>query len=442
MAGFQFAHVDSFALKAAKGKTGGNSVRSIVAEAQREPGACDHVTEPLPPTLLYGAPVNELEGICNEYASTMKDAQGRKMRADGLCLMAGVVSCPPGAEGDSWEKIRGDSIDWLKERYGERLRSVIEHKDEEHPHIHWYVIPLPGERFDAVHEGKRAAAEAKAEGLAKGGQNSAYKAAMRNWQDSYFDGVGAQNGLTRIGPARRRLSRDEWKQEQHAVELVAAKMTIVTTLEAAAGTKLEGAEVTVEAMRAEALREAQTIREKATKAADKAIQDARDQGHEEAIRDFGKTSLWAKLTGLLSNKDKEIEALKNDNKTLRKDLKEARSETKKSKGLLASVKAAGKSIAHKFLGLEKERDSALERAEKAERQRDQFKAQVGVLKERDSQYAGFDKQLSDMAWERDGHRARADQLERRVAALEPQEAQPVVLSPAQRNARELPTQSL
>lgn len=418
MAGFQFAHVDSFALKAAKGKTGGHSVRSIIAEAQREPGACDHVTEPLPPTLLYGAPVSELEDICNEYASTMKDAQGRKMRADGLCLMAGVVSCPPGAEGDSWEKIRGDSINWLKERYGKRLRSVIEHKDEEHPHLHWYVIPLPGERFDAVHEGKRAAAEAKAEGLAKGDQNNAYKAAMRSWQDSYFDSVGAQNGLTRIGPARRRLSRDEWKQEQHAVEQLATKMTKVVDLETAVGTKLEGAEATVEAMRAEALDEARKIRDKATKDADKAIQEARDQGRDEAIKDFGKTSLWAKLTGLLGSKDKEIEALKTEAKTLRKDLKEARSETGKTKGLLASVKAAGKSIAHRFLGLEKERDRALERAEKAERQRDKLKAQVCVLKERDGSHAGLDKQLSDIAWERDSERARADQILRQLSKLE------------------------
>lgn len=433
MAGFQFAHVDSFAMKAAKRKTGGHSVRSIVAEAQREPGACDHVNDPLPPTLLYGAPVSELEGICSEYVATMKDAQGRKVRADGLCLMAGVVSCPPGAEAGAWESIRGDSIGWLKERYGERLRSVIEHKDEEHPHIHWYVIPLPGERFDAVHEGKRAAAEVKASGFAKGDQNTAYKAAMRSWQDSYFDTVGLKNGLTRIGPGRRRLSRYEWKQEQHAVELVAAKMTKVVDLEAVVGTKLESAEATIEVMRAEALSEAQAIREKATNAADKAIRDACSQGRDEAIRDFGKTSLWAKLTGLLSSKDKEIEALKTEAKTLRKDLKEARKETTKTIRLLASVKAAGKSIAHKLLGLEKERDRTLERAEKAECQRDKFKAQVFVLKERDGAHAGLDKQLSDIAWERDSERARADQILRQLSKLEASnKAQDVPTAPSAR----------
>lgn len=411
MAGFQFAHVDSFALKAAKGKTGGHSVRSIVAEAQREPGSCDHVTEPLPPTLHHGVPVSELEGLCAEYAATMKDAKGRKMRADGLCLMAGVVSCPPGAEGESWEKIRGDSIEWLKERYGERLRSVIEHTDEEHPHIHWYVIPLPGERFDAVHEGKRAAAEANAKGLAKGEQNSAYKAAMRNWQDSYFDSVGAQNGLTRIGPARRRLSRDEWKQEQHAVELVAAKMTKVSDLEAAVGTKLEGAEATVAAMRAEALSEAQAIREKATKAADKAIQDARDQGHEEAIRDFGKTSLWAKLTGMLSNKDKEIEALKAERKTLKKELEEAKKDgaswmqkATEYLGLKDRYSAKFKTIRSLVADLRGDRDQAV-------KQRDAALETVKVLRERDESH----HELQD---DRDFQKARAELAERKLARYE------------------------
>jgi hypothetical protein len=411
MAGFQFAHVDSFALKAAKGKTGGHSVRSIIAEAQREPGACDHVPEPLPPTLHHGVPVSELEGLCTEYAATMKDAKGRKMRADGLCLMAGVVSCPPGAEGESWEKIRGESIEWLKERYGERLRSVIEHKDEEHPHIHWYVIPLPGERFDAVHEGKRAAAEANAKGLAKGEQNSAYKAAMRSWQDSYFDAVGVQNGLTRIGPGRRRLSRDEWKQEQHSVELVAQKLEHASTLEAAAEQALEAAPAVVEAIKAEAMAEAQRVREKAVKDADKAVAEAREQGRSEAIAEFGKSSLWAKLTGLLSKKDTEISALKTEVKDLRKDLNSARSETKKTKGLMASIKAAGKRIAEQFQGLEGERDRAVSRAQKAERQRDQLRIDLAEVRE--------DRiDVAVVRSERDFERARADAAERKVAVLE------------------------
>lgn len=96
-------------------------MKSIIAEAQREPDACNHVTEPQPPILLYGVPFSELKHLCIEYAGTVKDAKGRKMRADCLCLMGGVVSCPSEADAERWEAIKDDSIEWLIERYGERL---------------------------------------------------------------------------------------------------------------------------------------------------------------------------------------------------------------------------------------------------------------------------------------------------------------------------------
>jgi hypothetical protein len=34
---------------------------------------------------------------------------------------------------------KNDSIAYLKNKYGKKL-SVIEHTDEEHPHIHFYCI--------------------------------------------------------------------------------------------------------------------------------------------------------------------------------------------------------------------------------------------------------------------------------------------------------------
>lgn len=439
-------HVDSFSRSTPKtGKTGGHSVRSIVAEANREPGAIPHIEAPQPPTLLFGKPIEELEATCETWAASTTDAIGRKTRKDALCLLGGVFSAPDGTDPVAWVRIKGDALEWLQGRYGDRLQTVLEHTDESHPHCHFYVVPRPGESFDAIHDGKRAANELGKSSL-KGDRNAAYKTAMRSFQDDYHEHVGAPNGMSRLGPGRRRLTREEWKLEQLQVETIGQKFQQAEALMVRAGEAVEASQSTVDALKSSALAEIRAMQAKALKDADKAQEAARlkgiEDGRNEAVKEFGKSSLWGKLTGLLSSKDKEIEALKIDNKALKKDLKEARSETKKTKGLLASVKAAGKSIAHKFLGLERERDSALERAETAERQRDQFKAQVGVLKERDGLYAGFDKQISDMAWERDGYRAKADQLERRVAALEPQEAQPAVLSPAQRNAREQPTRGL
>jgi hypothetical protein len=44
--------------------------------------------------------------------------------------------------------------------------------------------------------------------------NLAYRARGRELQDQYFEEVGLPAGLTRIGPKRERLSREQWKQRK------------------------------------------------------------------------------------------------------------------------------------------------------------------------------------------------------------------------------------
>ncbi|QAY87619.1 hypothetical protein CUN61_28320 [Pseudomonas arsenicoxydans] len=116
---------------------------------------------------------------------------------------------------EAWQKLKADTLAWLQEKYGGRLQAVIEHTDEAHPHLHFYCVPLHGERFEQLHDGKRAAAALKAK--RKSEQNVAYKHAMRAFQDEFSDKVGIPNGMARFGPRKRRLSRDSWKQEQAQV---------------------------------------------------------------------------------------------------------------------------------------------------------------------------------------------------------------------------------
>lgn len=415
MAGFQFMHVESYARTAAKGKTGGHSVSTIVGEARRDPEHSTHVESPLPPNYLQGASLDALEATCEAYAATITDTKGRKMRKDGLCLLAGVVSAPEGFSDVQWSKLSTDTVAWLQGRFEERLRTTIAHADESHDHLHFYVVPRDGERFDDVHPGKAAARLAKEQGLPKGEQNKAYIAAMRAFQDEFFEQVGAKNGLSRLGPGRRRLTREEWKQEQSAVELLAQQFDKADALVADAGHALEGVRTDVERIRSDALAEIRRMQEKATRAADRAKETAKqegiEQGRSEALEQFGKSSLWAKLTGLLTRKDDEIRSLKTEVKTLRKERDKAVRQAEKSTGLIATVKAAGKRVAERFLGLEQERDSALTRAEKAERQRDHFREEVKVLRERDDGY-------SELAADRDFQQARADAAERKLAKLE------------------------
>ena len=54
----------------------------------------------------------------------------------------------PAEQAKDWPRFREATVAWLKQQYGERLRSVVEHTDEAHPHLHFYAVPLPGERFE------------------------------------------------------------------------------------------------------------------------------------------------------------------------------------------------------------------------------------------------------------------------------------------------------
>jgi hypothetical protein len=219
--GFQFLHLESYARRAGSGKAAGHDLASIVAEAERAPDACPHVSAPKPPVIHHGCTPAEAAQRAAEWAESARDSLGRKLRIDGLCLAAGVVSFPKERVSE-WPAYRSAAIDWMRGKYGERLLSVIEHTDEEHPHLHFYCVPLPGERFEEVHPGRKASAEAKARKEKKGAQNSAYQAAMREWQDDFHEKVASAHGLTRLGPRRRRLTREEWRLEQSAHRALAS----------------------------------------------------------------------------------------------------------------------------------------------------------------------------------------------------------------------------
>lgn len=215
---YQFIHIECYARQGSKQGKGKWSIRDIVAEAGREEGNYYHVKDAKPPKLVYGVSLAELEKKANEWGDQAKDARGHKLRKDGHCLLAGVISLPMEQKKD-WEKFKAESVKWLKNEYGERLKTVVEHTDETHPHIHFYAVPNVGERFEVLHKGQQAANAAKAAGKKKGEQNREYCEAMRQWQDN-FGAVASRFGLARLGPGRRRLTRDQWKAEQKQAQVL------------------------------------------------------------------------------------------------------------------------------------------------------------------------------------------------------------------------------
>ncbi|MBW3814140.1 plasmid recombination protein [Aeromonas hydrophila] len=177
-----------------------------------------HVEQPQEPIRVFGCSPFEAVEQAEAWGAQAKDAKGRKLRSDAPVLLAGVLSYP--RQGEEWPEFKEKALAWLKSEYGENLVSVIEHQDEQHPHIHFYAVPKPGQIFNDLHQGRAAAAEAKRKGETKAAQQYAHNHAMRDWQDRLYQAVGREFGLARLGPKRQRLTRAEWVAQQAAQQAI------------------------------------------------------------------------------------------------------------------------------------------------------------------------------------------------------------------------------
>lgn len=230
---YQFIHLESWSRKP---DSKGRSTDFIFDEASRKPIASVHVADPKPPTVIYGLGIDEVRQMHDTAAAAAMTpgARGklRKLDSKQKTLHTVVASHPytveevradkkKAAEVRDWER---RTVAWLKQQYGPALKSVIRHTDEKQWHVHAYVLPTndPQMRAGVYHPGAIAKKAVKAAGRRDGEDGKAlnkradvaYKAAMRDWQDSYHETVAVPCGLTRLGPARRRLTREEWKAEQ------------------------------------------------------------------------------------------------------------------------------------------------------------------------------------------------------------------------------------
>jgi hypothetical protein len=112
------------------------------------------------------------------------------------------------------------------------LKSVVEHIDEGHLHIHFYIVPelLTDLRLNVpeIHPGLRMKYDAAEAGASKKDQDAAYRCAMSRWQDDYWWDVSRAFDHQRFGPKRTRVNRmqylfrkkmeEERAQQQAAIE--------------------------------------------------------------------------------------------------------------------------------------------------------------------------------------------------------------------------------
>lgn len=247
---YQFAHVEGYARSSAKkvkvdpqtGKPTSKpkcNVAEIIGEVLRDQGHCDHVENPQKPTFHFGdeatmrAIPERIERNCLEWKR-----QGNKApRKDTQVLFTEVVSYERGVgtpeDYADWER---RNIEEAKRKFGDRLVAILGHpEDEDHPHLHIYVLPHFGENPDVktLHPGHVAVKKAEADAEARGEKLSPklagkiYSDRMREYQTDYYERVAIFCGMTRNGPGGRRLTNAAKKKEKDQARAIKDALELV-----------------------------------------------------------------------------------------------------------------------------------------------------------------------------------------------------------------------
>lgn len=229
---YQFIHIETYARQAStkqkptKAKAGAKAeakvkikqnVSGVIAEAIRAEGNCPHVADPKPPRYIVGDD-SVMQGMQAEIEQNLEEHHkrigGRKIRADAHVLLAGVASFPRDlqkSEPETYAKWESKTVEWLQKKYGDNLKAVLMHDDEDHPHIHFYVYSAEKVNAKELHDGYVAAAKfppiTKEAGIA-------HANAMREMQSAYYAEVAHDCGLLRDGPKRKRMDRATYKAIQ------------------------------------------------------------------------------------------------------------------------------------------------------------------------------------------------------------------------------------
>lgn len=204
------------------------TVNGVLSEMKREEGFTSHLERVDAPEVLYGS-ISDLERSIEryeaEFKTTDKNGKEKKLRKDACILLAGVVSLDR-ADEEIWEEYKKSSIEYLKNKYGENLKCVVEHTDETNPHFHFYVVGNQKQDLNLLHDGKLAVSKLAKEDKKKLHQ-TAYTEAMIKFQDDFYTKVSNKFGLSRTGeePRERYKSRPDYlrfkKRQETALNILA-----------------------------------------------------------------------------------------------------------------------------------------------------------------------------------------------------------------------------
>jgi len=346
----QFIHIEDYSKKGF-GKTTGkyktevkqSTIKGVCNEANRVKTFCKHVPAPMPPILLYGVDLEEVEKLTEDYykntKAKLKNGKTRALRTDSDALLAGVVSVPQDFEG--WDEYKLDAVNFLKQKYGHKLKSVVEHTDEPNPHLHFYVVQDPGKDFVLVHDGKRAVFESGVTDKKK--QMNIYKKAMSEFNDDFYNAVSKKYDLTRKSQTQRPRVAGTTEEYKQAIKQL---------------NKLKEKNLNLE----------------------KRIKTAKEKGFKAGIEEFKQKNIITKFNVLNINKKQQEQELEYNKK--RKEL--YKSKYKKAKESLGYVKEQQQKDAKLLATYIKKMEKQKEELELKEKQKIELELQNEKLKSKNN----------------------------------------------------------
>lgn len=266
------------------------TVNGVLSEMKREEGFTSHLETIHAPNVLYGsidALERSIERYEAEYKTTDKNGKEKKLRKDACILLAGVVSLDR-ADEEIWDDYKAKAIEYLKDKYGENLKCIVEHTDETNPHFHFYVVGNKDQDLNLLHDGKLAVSKLAKEDKKRLHQ-TAYTEAMIKFQDDFYTKVSNKFGLSRTGeePRERYKSRPDYLRFKKRQETA---LNILANLE-----KFE----------------------------EKEFKKAKTRGFNVGIKNFNQNTFWGKLDWRVKRiekeKDREIDKLSDENDKLNID---------------------------------------------------------------------------------------------------------------------------
>lgn len=147
---YQFLHIETYGRKGARKKNSTarkSSITGVQDEMIRIPYAC--IAEPLPPLVLFGMQPEDAFALATERADHAIDKIDRKLRCGAPVVVVGVASWPEPVldlKSDQekmkrYHQWRDETVRWLAHRWGDDLKTVVQHLDEAYPHLHFIVVP-------------------------------------------------------------------------------------------------------------------------------------------------------------------------------------------------------------------------------------------------------------------------------------------------------------